>query len=318
MGKKAFLGCLLLVFCLLSLFVGAKGFNLHDLIENTNQSRFLLATTRFPRTISLILAGSTLSICGLLMQHLMQNKFVSPTTAGTMDSARLGMVVVLLFFPKATPLLKMGTAFSFGLLGTLFFLFLARFLPGKNTILLPLVGVMFGNVVGSLGTFLAYEKNLIQNVSSWLQGNFATVMKGNYELLWLTVPVFVAIYLFARYFAVLGLGESTAKSLGISYEKMQFFAITLVAFASATVLVSVGNLPFLGVIIPNLVTYFKGDSLKENLSVTAISGSLFLLVCDVFSRVVIAPYEMPVSVVAGSIGSLLFLVILFRQAKEQS
>ncbi len=306
------IGILLVLFLLsaLSIFIGVKDLVLQALFQGDSQQWLILATTRVPRTVSLILAGATMSICGLIMQQLTQNKFVSPTTAGTMDSARLGILLVILFLPNASTTVRTLAAFIFAFLGTMVFLGLSRLLPTKEPIFLPLLGVMFGNIVGSVATFFAYQFQLIQNMSSWLQGNFSLVAKGSYELLYLTIPLFLVIYLFAYYFTIVGLGEDVAINLGVNYRLIQTLGIGLVAAASGLVLIMVGTVPFLGVIVPNIVSLIYGDHVKQNLWITAVSGSLFLMVCDILSRIVIAPYEIPVSLTVGILGSLIFIYLL--------
>lgn len=315
MKQKYLFSLLLLGLIAVSFFVGVKDMSLFQLLHAGQQERFLFFTTRLPRTLSLVLAGATLSMCGLVMQQLTQNKFVSPTTAGTMDAARLGMVFVLLFFPQAHVLTKVSIAFCFAFLGTLVFFLLTRFLPGKNPLMLPLVGVMFGNILGSGATFLAYEHNLIQNMSSWLQGNFATVMKGSYELIYVVIPVFFFVYFFAYRFTVVSLGEDVATSLGLNYRTTQMIGMGCVALSSAIILLMVGNIPFLGIIIPNFISLKYGDQLKNTLGLTALLGSIFLLVCDLLARLLIAPYEIPVSVIVGILGSLFFLYLLWQQRR---
>lgn len=310
--KKVSLAILLLFLAILSLFVGVKEISIQDLFQLTDSQRLVLFTTRIPRTLSLVLAGSTISICGLVMQHLTQNKFVSPTTAGTMDSARLGILIVMLFLPNAPLLVRSLVAFVFAFGGTLLFLQLTKFLPAKNQVMIPLVGVMFGNILGSVATFFAYQFQLIQNMSSWLQGNFSTVMKGDYELLYLTIPALVLIYLYAYRFTVVGMGEELAVNLGLNYLAIQMIGLGLVAFASSVVLIMVGSIPFLGVIVPNLVSMRYGDHMKKTLWLTALTGSVFLVLCDILSRVIIPPYEVPVSVVVGVLGSLIFIILLLR------
>ena len=306
------IGILLVLFLLsaLSIFIGVKDLVLQALFQGDSQQWLILATTRVPRTVSLILAGATMSICGLILQQLTQTKFVSPTTAGTMDSARLGILLVMLFLPNASTTVRTLAAFIFAFLGTMVFLGLSRLLPTKEPIFLPLLGVMFGNIVGSVATFFAYQFQLIQNMSSWLQGNFSLVAKGSYELLYLPIPLFLVIYLFAYYFTIVGLGEDVAINLGVNYRLIQTLGIGLVAAASGLVLIMVGTVPFLGVIVPNIVSLIYGDHVKQNLWITAVSGSLFLMVCDILSRIVIAPYEIPVSLTVGILGSLIFIYLL--------
>lgn len=250
------------------------------------------------------------------MQNMMQNKFVSPNTTGTMDSAKLGIVFVMIFLPNAPLLLRTTAAFGFAFLGTCLFLLLSRYLPSQNTILIPLVGIMFGNIVGSIATFFAYQYQLLQNMASWLQGNFSVVMRGNYELLYLSIPLFILIYCFAYHFTIMATGQEMATNLGISYQKMRLFGIGIIALSSSIVLVSVGNIPFLGMIVPNLVTLKFGDQMKKNLSFTAYFGTSFLLLCDMIGRIVIAPYEISVSLVVGILGSICFIGLLLKESRR--
>lgn len=296
-----------------SIFVGLHDVTLSGILSGDPLAWLLLSQTRLPRTISLVLAGGTLGVCGMIMQHMMQNRFVSANTIGMMDSARLGILLVMLFLPNSSILLRSGVAFLFAYAGVLLFLHLSRWLPKKDPMILPLTGVMFGNIVGSLASFFAYQFQLVQNVSSWLQGNFSTVMQGSYELLYITVPVFFLLYYLAYQITIAGLGETMAKNLGVEYGRLQLVVFALVALASSSVLIMVGNLPFLGVVVPNLVSLFYGDHLKDTLGMTAIIGSIFLLICDIIARLVIAPYELPVSVVVGVLGGACFLFLLIRR-----
>lgn len=307
---------LLVILSICSLFIGVSRVEFMEIIRLEGQSMQLLLATRFPRTICLVLVGATSSICGLIMQHLTQNKFVSPTTAGTMDSARLGILVVMLFLPNASLWIRSATAFLFAFAGTLLFLSFARFFLQKNQLMLPLIGVMLGNIIGSAATFFAYQFQLVQNMSSWLQGNFATVMRGNYELLYVTIPLLLILSFFAYQFTIVGLGESFAVNLGMNYRNMQLLGIGLVSLASAITLIMVGTIPFLGVIIPNITAKLYGDQVHKTLGITAIFGSIFLLICDMIARLVIFPYEIPVSVIVGIIGGLIFLYLLVRGRKH--
>ena len=295
---------ILLVGC--SLLVGTPEFSFSGLQQGDPNHWLVLVKVRLPRTISLIIAGGIISLCGKIMQHMMQNKFVASESIGLSDSARLGILLVMLFLPNASNLIRTTAAFVFAYAGVLFFLFLSQFLP----MMLPLTGVMFGNIIGAISSFLAYRFQLVQNVSSWLQGNFATIMAGQYELLYLTIPVFGLLYFLAYEITIAGLGESAAKSLGINYLFLRFAVFALVAFASSVVLLTVGQIPFLGIVIPNMIGMVFGDHLTSNLLLISFAGSAFLLLCDVLARIVIAPYEMPVSVVAGVLGGCCFLILL--------
>lgn len=306
----------LVLLAVLSLFIGVQSIPIQDIFQLNETQSLVLWTTRVPRTISLVIAGATISVSGLIMQHLTQNKFVSPTTAGTMDSARLGMLVAMLFFPSGTILVKSLVAFIFAFLGTVLFIQLIRVLPGKNQLMVPLVGVMFGNIVGSIVTFVAYQYQLIQNMTSWLQGSFSTISKGNYELIYVTVPVLIICYLYAYQFTIVGMGEEFSISVGMNYKLVHLIGLLLISVASSVVLVTIGGLPFLGVIIPNIVSLMLGDHMKDTLWMTAVSGSIFLVIADILSRVIYPPYELPVSLIVGALGSFIFVILLVKGAKK--
>lgn len=306
----------LVLLTILSLFIGVQSIPIQDIFQLNETQSLVLWTTRVPRTISLVIAGATISVSGLIMQHLTQNKFVSPTTAGTMDSARLGMLVAMLFFPSGTILVKSLVAFIFAFLGTVLFIQLIRVLPGKNQLMVPLVGVMFGNIVGSIVTFFAYQYQLIQNMTSWLQGSFSTISKGNYELIYVTVPVLIICYLYAYQFTIVGMGEEFSISVGMNYKFVHLIGLLLISVASSVVLVTIGGLPFLGVIIPNVVSLMLGDHMKDTLWMTAVAGSIFLVIADILSRVIYPPYELPVSLIVGALGSFIFVILLVKGAKK--
>lgn len=301
------------ILAVISVFVGAGNLDLSGLSAGDPQHWLLLYETRLPRTISLILAGGMLSVCGLVLQKIMQNPFVSTNAIGMVDASRLGILLVMLFLPNASLALRSIVAFVFSYLGVLLFLVLSRLLPKGDVFILPLTGMMFGNVVGAVASFFGYQFRLVQNMSSWLQGNFATVMKADHQLIYLTIPVFVLLFFLLHKIMVLSLGEELAQNFGLNVKRLQFLLLALVALGSTAVLIMVGSVPFLGIVVPNLVALKFGDHLKNTLFMTGVVGSGLLLLCDIIARLVIRPYEVPVSVVMGILGGLLFLVLLMRR-----
>ena len=269
-----------------------------------------------PRLISILIAGASLSICGLVMQQLSRNRFVSPTTAGTMDSARLGILMAMLFFPTASMLLKTTIAVIVSFLGTLLFMTILSRLKFKDTIFVPLVGIMFGNIISSITAFIAYKEDLLQNLSGWLQGDFSLVMSGRYELLYFSIPTLIVAYLFAHRFSIVGMGKDFAVNLGLNYNQVLYLGLLIVAVVSSIIIVSVGVIPFLGLIIPNIVTLYLGDNLKKVLSHTALLGAVFVLFCDILGRSVIYPYEISINAVVGVFGSGIFLFLLLKRYRN--
>ncbi|EHD2941343.1 ABC transporter permease [Campylobacter coli] len=304
---------LLVVFGIISLFIGVIRINLDDIFSLGTTQLEIILLTRIPRLIAILLTGMSLSICGLIMQQLTQNKFVSPTTAGTMDCAKLGILISLIFFAGASFFTQALIASIFALLGSFMFIQILRKIKLKDVIFVPLIGLMFGGIINAITTFFAYALNYIQNIQGWLQGSMANVMQGNYELLYISLPLFILAYFLAHKITIAGMGEDLALNLGVSYNTILFSGLIIVSIITSVVIVSVGVIPFLGLIIPNLVAIYRGDNLKKNLIYIALCGALFLLVCDIISRLVIFPFEMPLSITTGVLGSLIFIFLLLKR-----
>ncbi|ANT56089.1 MULTISPECIES: ABC transporter permease [Bacillus] len=298
-----------------SLFVGVQDLSLLQLFHLSDEQMNTLFSSRIPRLMSIVLAGMSLSLCGFIMQSMTRNKFVSPTTAGTMDWAKLGILTAMLVFTQASPLMKMAIAFLFTLAGNLLFLKILRHIKVNDTIYVPLVGLMFGGIISSISTFIAYKYDLIQNVSAWLQGDFSLIVQGRYELLYVSVPLLIIAYLYADRFTVAGMGESFAVNLGLTYKRVMAVGLVIVSMITSVTILTVGMLPFLGLIIPNIVSIYRGDHLKKSLPHTALLGAIFVLICDVLGRVIIYPYEISVGLMVGIIGSAIFLYMLLRRKR---
>ncbi|MDM1544338.1 ABC transporter permease [Ignatzschineria indica] len=307
---------ILIVLSAISLFVGVINISVNDLFNLTDAQKQTILISRIPRLITILIAGASLSISGLIMQKLSQNAFVSPTTAGTMESARLGILVAILLFAGASPLVKMGLAFLFALLGTFLFMKILNRIRYKDVVFVPLVGLMFGGIIGSISTFIAYKHDLIQNLASWLIGDFSMVMSGRYELIYISIPLMIIAYLYAHQFSIAGLGEDFSKNLGLKYQQVVNIGLAIVAMTTASVILTVGMIPFLGLIVPNIISLYKGDNIRTTLPYTALLGAIIVLACDILGRIIIYPYEIPISVTIGILGSLLFIWLLFKKVGQ--
>src|SRR4051812_18487697 len=311
--KKRYLLLGLIGLSAVSLFVGVSSISPLDLLDVNSEETQIFLISRVPRLIAILLAGAGMSIAGLIMQQLSRNKFVSPTTAGTLDATRLGILVSMLLFANASMMQKMLVALAFALAGTFLFMQILDRIKLKDAIFIPLIGLMFGNILSSVTTFFAYRADVIQNMSAWLQGDFSMIMKGRYELLYISIPILIIAYFYANRFTVAGMGEDFSKNLGLAYRRIVNIGLVLVALITVTVVLTVGMIPFLGLIIPNIISIFKGDHLQKTLPHTALLGACFLLVCDILGRLIIYPYEISISLMVGVIGSGIFLYLLFRR-----
>lgn len=311
------LGALLLVASIASLFIGAVDIRLSSLFASGDGMElkiFLLA--RVPRLLAILCTGIGMSVSGLIMQQLCMNKFVSPSTGATIQSAQFGILLSLVFVPAIGLWGRVMLSFAMAILGTWIFVWFIQRIQFKNAALVPLIGIMFGNVLGGITNFIAYKFEVTQQLSSYFVGSFALIIKGNYELVWLAVPLVVIAFLFANYFNIAGMGQDFAQNLGVNYKVVLFCGLTIASMITASVVTIVGQISYIGLIVPNLVAMFKGDKIKGTLIDTALLGALFVLVCDMVAREVIAPYELPIELIVGIIGSLVFIVMLMYKLRH--
>ncbi|MGF1906310.1 iron chelate uptake ABC transporter permease subunit VctD [Aliivibrio salmonicida] len=303
---------LLLVLVLLSIasvFIGVADLSLSAIFSGDTDALELLLISRLPRLFAILLSGAGLSIAGLIMQQISQNRFAAPSTSGTIECAMLGYVLSLVIFGHGDNLLLI---FGMSIIGTLIFIQFIHRVQFKNAIFVPLVGIIFGNVVSSVATFVAYKYDAVQNLSAWSVANFANILQGNYELLYIAVPISIISYWYATRLSAVGMGKDFATNIGLNYKQILFIGIILVSVMSATVVMIVGQLPFLGLIVPNLVTQFYGDNLRKNIPLTAIVGAILILVCDVVGRIVIFPYEIPISMIISILGGVVFIAFIVK------
>ena len=183
-------------------------------------------------------------------------------------------------------------------------------------VLVPLVGIMFGNVIGGVTNFIAYKYEMTQALSTWIVGHFSMVLRGRYEIVYMAVPLVILAFVFANHFNIVGMGKDFSKNLGVPYNFILFMGITIAAMITASVVVVVGSISYIGLIVPNIVAMFKGDKIRGTLIDTALFGALFVLACDMIGRVVIMPYELPIELIIGTVGSVLFVILLLYRLKN--
>lgn len=149
-------------------------------------------------------------------------------------------------------------------------------------------------------------------MSGWAVANFANLLKGDFELLYIALPIALFSYLYAARISAVGMGKDFAMNLGLNYQQVLVIGVCLVSVMSATVVMIIGQLPFLGLIVPNLVSHYYGDNLRKNIPRTAMFGALLVLLCDLASRLIIFPYEVPISMIISILGGGAFVLLILR------
>ncbi|ETD69734.1 iron ABC transporter permease [Pelistega indica] len=306
--------CLLFV---ISLFVGVSNVSINNLLSDTDAMQVFL-NSRLPRTLAIVLVGMAVANAGLIMQMLMRNRFVEPSMTGTTESAALGLLLVTLLFPESSIVIRMIVASGLSIIGLIGFMLIVKRLPPTATLLIPLTGIIYSGIIGAVGLFIAYEADMMQTLVAWLIGDFASVLAGRYELLWLTGVLCCISFFYANQFTIAGLGKDISINLGLNYQQITRIGLIIIALIAAIVVVTIGGIPFIGLVVPNIVSRLMGDDVRKTLPWIMIFGANLVLACDIMSRIVNYPYEIPVGTIIGIVGSVIFLYLLYVKPSKHA
>ena len=313
--KRISLSILFAALILISLLIGVdSNVNIGNLLKLDAAAWQIFCVSRLPRTIAIVLTASGLSVSGLIMQSLSNNKFMSPSTSGTTDAAMLGVLLSYLVLGNQTRPVQMLFAFVFALTSTILFMMILSKIRLRDAVYIPLIGMMYGGIIKALANAIAYHTNALQTLSKIGLGTFNRFT--SFNMLYLVLIPLILAVVYATSFSIAGMGEDFSKGVGLQYKKVVFLGLCVIAVISAATFVTVGPISFVGLIIPNMITAFYGDDVKKSIFDVILLGSIFVLICDIFSRLIIYPYELAVSFTIGIIGGIIFLIILFRRVRH--
>lgn len=302
---------LILIFSIISLFIGV--IDIRDILNGNFEKLDILLISRIPRLLAIICTGIGMSVSGLIMQKLCMNKFVSPSTGATIASAQFGVLLSLIWFSGASLMQKTSIAFVTSIIGTWLFVYFIQRLKFKDIVLVPLIGIMFGNLISGVTNYFAYKYDLIQTLTATFVGDFSLIIRGRYEIVFLVVPLVIIAFIYANHFNIVGMGEDFAKNLGIKYNLVLFLGLAIAALITSSIVVTVGTISYIGLIIPNIVAMFRGDKIRTSMLDVGLSGAAFVLICDIIGRIVIFPYELPIDLIIGIVGSIIFISLMLKQ-----
>lgn len=315
--RRIILIVLFVVLTITSLFIGvSKGVTLKALLQGNKEAWLLFRYSRWPRTMAIILSASALSVGGLIMQSIGRNKFISPSTVGTTDSAMLGVLLSYLLIGSKNVYSKFLFAFVFAFLSTFIFMKFLSKLKHRDIAYIPLLGIMYGSVIAAFTTFIAMQTDSLDIINQLMHGQFTSITRSNYLMLLIVIVPLVLSFIFATRFSIVSAGEDFATNLGVKYNRVVMFGLLLVSLISVTTFLTVGPLPFIGLIIPNLISKFYGDNVKNSILDVVLFGAVFVLINDIIARVIIYPSEISVSLVMGVIGAVIFLTMILKGVRK--
>ena len=297
---------LLIILSIISLSIGSSNIDYDIFIHS-----------RIPRLLSLVLSGAGLSLAGIIMQQLSRNKFSSPSIMGVNDCTMLGLCIALLYFSSSDLWICILIGFTFACIGMLIVNKILDTIVIKDPLFIPLIGIMFGKAIQSGYLYVGYKYNLLQDLQTWMLGDFSAIMTNRFELLYIIIPIIGIAYVYSRQLTILGLGESMASNLGLDYDKTKYIGIIIVSIISSVTILICGYLPFLGLIVPNIVAIFHGANISKNLFYICSYGAILTVLCDIVGRSIRYPFEVPISLILGVLGSIIFIILILRSDKNE-
>lgn len=316
---------LLPIIALVHLFAGQISIDSSDYISSlfsynsTDSYQIIAREIRIPRMVMAIIAGAGLSIAGLLMQTLFNNPLAGPYVLGINSGASLFVAFSIMtgipFFTSTLGITANALigAFVFGMI----ILFFSRFLRSQVSLLL--VGLMLGSFTGALVSLLqtASQSDQLKVFTLWAMGS---LQKVEFEqILPIFSVFFIGIILVAftsKSLNLLVLGEENARLLGVNIKKARLFIIILTALFTGLITAFCGPIAFIGLAVPNLVRMiFKTQSHITLLISCALTGAIFILLCDICIQWLEPHFMIPINVFTSIVGAPFVVFIILKKLR---
>ncbi len=308
----------------LSLSVGEVSIPFRELPNIFSQKESMeygvLFYIRIPRTLLGFAVGGSLSLAGAILQGIYRNPLVEPYTLGISGGASLGVTFVLVSGLHLAHILILPIA---GFIGAFITIFLVYSLSIRNRELnvnrMLLIGVMISFISSSLMMFLMSitSSENIQSIVYWMMGSLNESNQALISIVVILSLLCLAVsYMFVMPLNALRLGEERAKHLGVNSNVIIRILFIITSLLTGAAISVAGVIGFVGLVIPHIVRLWVGSDYRIMLIASFLSGSTFLLICDVIARTVISPNELPIGVITGIVGGIVFIVLLSKSRKK--
>ena len=287
------------------------------LIKNSyfGENKDLLMELRLPRVVGASLVGVALAISGCVMQGITRNPLADPGILGISSGANLFMTISMIVLPNINYFGINIFCFLGASLGTIIVFILGNSkIHSKNTYKLILSGVAISTLFFSLSEALSLKFNVYKEASMWLNGgllgiNFKQISIASIFIIGATI----FIYIKSTNLTVLSFDEQISISLGENLRKSKILFLTLNIFLAGSAVALAGNLTFLGLVVPHVSRKIVGNDYKKIIPIASLLGAIFLLISDLMARIILAPFEIPLTAIVSIIGLPFFLIIVKKK-----
>ena len=284
-------------------------------------SVIILLQLRLPRIILACLVGAALSVVGAAFQGIFKNPMADPFVLGVSSGAALGASITMVFLKEIEFLGLSVIAFNafLGAITTTFLVYnIAKVGRKVPTATLLLAGISLNYLLSSIiSLIMIFNRQEIERIIMWTMGSFSTgSWKEVFLLLIIVIPSIILITMFARDLNVMLLGEENARSLGVNVEGLKKYILIISTIMIAAVVSVSGIIGFVGLIIPHGVRMFTGPDNRVVIPFSAITGAIFLIICDTMARSLVPPSEIPVGIITSIFGVPFFIYLLYKTKKK--
>jgi iron complex transport system permease protein len=309
---------LLIISIFISLSIGEINFTIGEII-NTLQTKTgieytIIHNIRIPRILLGLSIGGALSLSGVILQGIYRNPLVEPYTLGISGGAALGVSIAIVL---GLNVLNTYILPLFGFAGSILIISILYILTSTNRIFninkMLLIGVMISFIASAIMMFLMSITS-VENLHSIIFWTMGSLDETNPILIKISIYSsiigLISTYIFATPLNALRLGKNKAKHLGINTDtsiKILFIIASLLTGISVSI---VGIIGFVGLIIPHIIRLIVGNDYRHLLITSFLGGSIFIIICDIIARKIIAPNELPIGVITGIIGGIIFIIVV--------
>lgn len=315
---------LLMVVSIFVLFLGSTQITLIDLwnaifsSSRTNLDTSIIISIRLPRIIAAIVVGAGLSISGLIMQSITQNDMATPFTTGVSSAAGFGAALSIVLPQSVLTKSPVGLAFAFALLATICVYALTLYIRASVSTMV-LLGIAFNYLFSALNSILQYfaSEQQLASIVYWTFGSLSTI---SWQQIMIILPlllgVMIVVYRYAYQIDLIASNNDLVTfSMGINARRIRIISGIAVALLSASIVSFTGVIGFVGMVAPHISKRLIGNQHRYTLILSAIFGSLLVLISDTLGRTLISPVSIPVGVCVSLIGVPLFILQIMRNSR---
>lgn len=285
-----------------------------------NSLHYIIVNIRLPRILLAFVVGGSLAFCGYLMQAMVNNPLADPYILGTASGASLGASIVYLVLPVTVVPLFLPSLAAFGgaTVVTLAAVSIAYHKGQLSPVRLLLAGMALSSLTVAMISFLIFfsgDESKLRNIIFWSMGSFDGARWSLLPLPAIVLALFVFLFTFLnKQINILLLGESRAYHLGVNVYKLRWYILASTALLTGFAVATSGPIGFVGLIVPHVIRGIFGVSGKYNLPFTALLGGVFMLSCDILSRLLYPPAGIPIGIITSFLGIPFFVYLLSRNS----